>query len=577
MVKTAGKICVALTALWVVVTHAQVSLEIRSNRGEPIEQVAIGEPFQVEITIKNIAGHPTMPRLAGDEHISCHRTGKRTSIINGNTTHTYTYRAQVNEPGKYQLGPAQVTVAGQEHESNQMVLTASEQTVTRGGRRKQARGDQVEARLMVGKQSAIVGEEIPCELRFYCDDTPIEVVPQFGQPALDSFLIKNVSGPRVEQESNGRRYVEWSWSLYPKKAGDITIPAHNVDYDVPSQRESIWWGMAPWGMRVERKRAYSNGIRIAIEELPDDARDVDAIGDIEQVTAHISPAVARQGEGMVLALDVEGRDGVDQIERFELQNMPDSLRHYESKRVTLPPDDSSSSPRRRFEYVVQGLEAGSWLIPEQTISYFDPASRTRKTVQTSPLSVTITPGSALAVTRQVSTPEDEDTSTPHQIVAGLCPLHEDGPIHESGAPLHVPWFLFAIFMALPLGWSAYLSIDRVWQRYYRRNAQEIRAKNAFRSARSKLNKIRAGKSSSSVYHVLLQCIAERLMRSSLDISHDEIEETLQNAGFASEQLVAWRTFFNRSAEQTYGSSSPNADDDLLSEAYDWLSLLEGTL
>jgi len=112
MVKTVGSrfFFILLLTLSTRCIEAGVLLKVRDTDGNTIEQIAVGQPFRVEVVVDGLTGTPSLPTLEHDPLISCQRTGKRTSIINGRSTHTFTYQAQAEQPGRYIIGPATLSV-----------------------------------------------------------------------------------------------------------------------------------------------------------------------------------------------------------------------------------------------------------------------------------------------------------------------------------------------------------------------------------------------------------------------------------------------------------------------------------
>jgi len=575
MDRTAGKYALMFFSILAVCANifAGVSLKVRDTNGGAIEQVAAGQPFQIEVVITDMHGNPSVPTLDHDTRVHSQRTGKRTSIINGRSTHTFTYHAQTDEPGSYRIGPASVSVGSTRYTADPISVTVGDRTVAT---KKQPGYGDVELYLVTDKKEAVIGEKITCALRLYADDTSIGVSQAIGQPKLKEFTVSQVGTPRARQDERGERCIEWRWTIYPRTSGTYTIPAHSIDYEAPVYHEDFWWGVRSiLGPRMERKRAYSNSAQLSIEPLPAEAQDAQAVGSFDSMVATITPAVAKRGEGMVLSIEISGDEGFDQIEQFPLTSMPDDLRCYESNTSTQYTDGDCIAGSRTFEYVVQGVEPGSWTIPEQTLTYFDTQTYRRKQLHTTPLSVTVTPGTAPPprATSSPHTPEPTDVSANNEGNRPFCAIDEDGPWQKS-SPIQLPWLLFFVLLALPVGWLLYVVIDSMWRDYYRRNEKNIRARRAFATARTRLKQ---GSPLTTTYHILRQCIAERTGTKEQTLTNDEIEQLLIQAGLSDEQLLAWHEFFHQCAQQAFGAPSEAETTRIRQQAHEWLDRLQKVL
>ncbi len=71
------------------------------------------------------------------------------------------------------------------------------------------------------------------------------------------------------------------------------------------------------------------------------------------------------------------------------------LKYYESKHYIVSSENRNIVPKKRFEYIVQGMRAGKWQIPPQEFVIFDVEKEAYKTFKTKPLTVTITSNTAM--------------------------------------------------------------------------------------------------------------------------------------------------------------------------------------
>jgi len=576
MDRTVGNYALLLALLFWSTAYSGVQLKLKDTEGRSITTIAVGQPFQIEVLVNDVAGNPSIPTLEHDAQIQSQRTGKRTSIINGRSSHAFTYHAQANGMGAYKVGPAFVSIGSTRYTADPVPLTVGERTVHTNPMPRNNYQAPVELQLITDKKEVVVGEKVNCVLRLYTDDTSIGVSQAIGQPKLNSCNVTTVETPQARLDPNGQRCIEWHWTLYPHKVGTQTIPAHSVDYEAPRYENEIWWGMRSLlGPRMERKRVYSNSTQLTINPLPAEAADAQLVGSLDTIEAAITPAVAKQGEGMILSITLRGREGFDQLEQFPLSGIPEELLFYESNKSTDYTDGNYKEGSRTFDFVIQGTEPGSWSIPAQKLIYFDTTDQRRKELQTTPLLVTVTPG--IVPPPQVVTQPPEGMSEEQTEQADekpFCPLNEDGPYNSTGTQPQLPWLLFFVLLMVPVSWLIYGLINQFWRSYWQRNATRIKARRAFATARAELQKENALR---STYQIVRQCIADRIGRPEQTLTHNEIEYLLIEAGLSDDQLAAWHDFLNQSAQQAFGVPSATEATKLRRQTLEWLDLLQKVL
>src|SRR5436190_9749937 len=180
--------------------------------------------------------------------------------------------------------------------------------------------------------------------------------------------------------------------MYPTKGGEFLIPAYSADYEIPLKDNHLLGSFFMFmNNRTDRKRVYSNAVKITVDSLPHSNISAQAVGVFDNIHAQITPAVAKEGEGMVLSLEINGNGNMHAITTPVL-HMPSALKYYDSN-TTIINDDDNECVKKRFEFIVQGMETGDWEIPEQSFVYFDINKQDYVTLKTSSLSVSIQPSS----------------------------------------------------------------------------------------------------------------------------------------------------------------------------------------
>lgn len=192
MVKIVGKIfiicCIAQIATFL---DASIGLEVRSDSTIP-NQVIIGQPFFLDITIKDITG--TIPNftIQGIEKFNAKQTGSFRSTLNGKVTARYSYQLRINKVGTYTIGPATLDYQNQHITSNTVPVTVV-QDMHVSSQQNNAHQAEYKAflRLIIDETSVVIGQAIHCTLRFYYQDPSLSL-NNVTMPELPAFEIKEV-------------------------------------------------------------------------------------------------------------------------------------------------------------------------------------------------------------------------------------------------------------------------------------------------------------------------------------------------------------------------------------------------
>jgi len=561
--------------------YAGITLRMTDAQGHELEQVAAGQPFIVELAVSDMGSHGSAPSIKGDSRITLQNRGQHSSTYNGKTTLKYLYQARIDEPGTYVLGPATVVQAGQPSNSNTMYIIVGTTQKTIGKQNKKESED-VLFELSVDKKRLFVGESTPVTLTFYYSDDTV-VLKNIMPPALEGFSLRGVDVnhyTRGEEKIKGSlyNYIRWEWQLSATKSGTLIIPAYGAEYEkLASNNNRFGFELFFAGRTNERVRVYSNALSIYVDPLPPYNGPVTAIGSFKQVTATLEPSVAQEGEALVLAIEFEGDGDLDAIKTPELQAMPEALKYYDSKHYIVPSEDKNQFPKKRFEYIVQGLRAGAWQIPTQEFVIFDVKKKVYKTFKTKPVTITITPNAVLQK-EGVSGTENSSVakSAAQETSDTLFPIDEIGLWYRVAERAPLPLWLFVLLSMLP---GVYIVIDMAWRMIKKRaslHAPAMRAKKAFVNARDALEKAQNVDDVTRIYTILMQLIADRCMIDSKEVTQDFIEKKLQEVGLSNLDRTKWHDFFTQVTECAYGRKTTDGIG-LFTRAKTWIDTLEEVL
>lgn len=554
--------------------YAGMSLQVVDTQGVPLEQVATGQPFRLEVTVTDVSSFSQYPHVAGVEKFAVRNAGMRITTVNGRTTAHYSYELRIDTPGAYILGPAEFTIRGNTFSSNKINIRVADETIaqTTTPEKSKRKHETAFIRLTTDKQQVVAGERIACQLRFYFTD-PRLGLKQLIMQESKQITRKPMRGPFTGKETiNGvvYNYAEWTWDSYIKNAGRHVIPAYGVDYEREVEEDRSYWGGFSrfFGKQVEQKRIYSNAVTLQVDSLPVQD-DIQGIGTFSYFEVSAHPSVAKQGEGIIIALELAGNGNIHEVAIPQLHGVPNELRYYESKQAVEEPEEKDDLYKKRFEFVVQGLKTGSWQLPSQTFTYYDVENRKVRTIKTAPLTLTIMPGIAKA-----AAPLDDDLSAEKKAIA---PLHEQGPWHAAPSPWRFSWGMILLLMLLPIA----LLIGRGMMLHFRRRVKVpyeiIREKYAFSHARKQFNTLRRERNARKLYALFVELIANKCKVSLGSVTAPFIAIYLKNKKVPEDAIEQWNIFFKTITERAYGSSHAQIDEELFKQAEQWLNDLQKTL
>jgi len=581
MVNIAGK-CLGMTLAIGVSTLCAVQsidLKIKSLDGAPLQAAGVGVPFLVEVVSQ---GRDTSqaPKIAGLETFKAQRVGFNIRREGNDTRSSYTYKVRIDVPGSFVIGPAIMYPNGVQQQSKAIRLTVKDvQEVDPAYTQKKEYPDAL-LQLSVDKERVYVGERCTCTLTFLGKRDSVKI-EQIEEPQITECVIGPKTQPIIDtQVIDGAEYVSmsWSWTLFPKVAGSIVIPACAAHYISEQERnDGLAMFSAFFAMRAERKHIYSNAVTITADPLPETDKHVDAVGEFKNFQANIEPSVALEGEGMVLTVELEGDADFNTLKSFQLQNMPQALRWYDSKQYIRDTHGAYGLPVKCFEFIVQGLQSGSYEVPSQTFTYFDVTKHAYVTLKTSACPVTIksNPVSALQKKPYAQEPTLYETTASSEQKSQFPALNTWASLRPVRERQALPWWLFFVLAGAPL----VLFMVYIFRLYAKSREGYFKRVYAFKQAKRRIKQAAHDERMQELHTIFMDMFALRLQCPPAALSQHVIETTLRNKGIIDNDLRAWDMFYTRMYERAFFTMHNNHDADsmLFKEALRWVHTLEKIL
>ncbi len=578
MVKKIGNAFLAL--MFMMSCHAQdtsVALDVLNQHGRPITEIGVGVPFLIEATISGNE-QTTAPVIDRLKSLHIEDQGLVSTIkttINGVSSNkkVYRYVVRADKLGTFTIGPARVRTSNREVRSH--AVSVSVVAVP-----KATNDQEAVIRLYCDKDQIYVGQKVSFTIRFYYQKG-VSLIgisePQVpgAQPLQGPFSgVDAIDGQRMN-------YLEWRSSYFPTTVGTITIPAVRAAYKIPRTQQTHAFDFLSsfFDTGFEQKYVYSNGVSLSVDSLPDAGEDATAIGSFDNFQLSLDRDQARQGDGIVLTLSVEGDGNFDTMHTPVL-TIPNELTYYDSKSNVQ--DRGSNRQKKIWEYIVQGTRPGIIAIPSQTFTYFDVSSKEYKKLKTKPVSVTITSIESSAKQNSVDKPDLQSAqTTKNELPANMqqqdkIPLMANGRINEQQS-WHLPWWIFWLCCAI-VGF-ALLSVFGIsqYKQYCIVNATRNEYASAFKMARKELKQAQKNDSTKrELYDIFMRLFARRARCAINEMSEERMSEQLTTGGCPPHLLTQWEDFFRKCSEYAFFMHAKESTN-LYGQAEQWLVRLHDYL
>lgn len=575
MDRIVGKLIISVVLLCGSYVYGSLSLQVTDIQGNSVHDVQAGEMFLVLVSASDDDTEIAEPKIKGMQDFYVKRVGYRMATVNGVKSVQYTYHVRIDKPGLYTIGPA---YDPDTHTSSQTVRVkveagthSSQAKKSSKQRQKDKRAEPVLLRLWVEQDRFFVGQQVKANLRFYVPEDEAISLEQLITQEPQNVVVSERSGPvKGQQELEGKKYVyyEWQWNMSVQQSGTIVIPAYGLDYMKHITVDRSFGLLSFFGPSYERKRVYSNALTLHIAPLPSTDKQVQAVGHFSRYQMYISPSVAKQYEGMVLSLSIEGDGNMQAIEAPELIGMPEDFKWYPSKHYIEP---SSFGQKKVFEYIIQSLKEGEWEIPAQHFSFFDVSTANYKELRSSSSFITVLPGT-LSMKEYIKEEKVEDTITSVPSASSMPILYAFDQYEQQP---HLSWFWFFVCAVLPILFMMGAWITHMLYRVMHYIAPHYTKKRAFSYAQKQLACAYQQHNTQALYAIFIQLFALRKECAITSLSIHEINTIIQSSNLSDEHKQKWQTFFAAVAEVAYaGSAAPKEILRLFHEAAIWLQELE---
>lgn len=395
--------------------------------------VSVGEQFSLTLSLNARGEDLQMPELS-DFHIlmgpsvSSSRSfqsinGKMTQSVN----YSYTFILQAKAEGIYTIPPAAIKAGRKMIQSNSIkieVIQGRKQTPSNQNQQSQTQSntnteissdDNLFIRFETDKTNVYKGEAIVATFKLY-SRVPLSVADQ-SLPSFEGFWTQNIEIPQAEQTRtqeavNGLIYNVYTLQkkvLIPQQTGTLYIEPAEMTFDIQQRvrPQSIFDDMFG-STRTIRANKKTKRITINVKKLPPaPAAFNGAVGNFT-LTSTIDKTSIAANEAITLQTKVSGNGNLRHISPLEFTFPPDFEVYDPRTSYQIKAGDKGISGSTSFEQVLIPRFAGDFSIPSCPFVYFDPNTKTYKTLNTKKFNITVDRGNEDQSTTVVSARSKED-------------------------------------------------------------------------------------------------------------------------------------------------------------------------
>jgi hypothetical protein len=388
-------LCTLLANCWA--TDIQVKAELRP------EHFALDQQAAFIVTIEgSSAAQPELPSVQGLQ-FQPRGQSQQTSWVNGQVSASvsFNYVVQADKPGKYTIGPVQVTVAGRNYSSQPITCTVgpAQQSGARqsapqfGGSKVPALSADESAKIgtltiIPTKKQFYVGEIIPFTIKAYFE--PRKRININTAPVLtgDNFLLHDLDKEPVQRQEKfmGRwgTSLTWQGAFSAVKEGPSSLSVQlDVDLLVPQQRQQQRH-IDPFDMfndpffdnffnsyQKKEVKLTSQKQDLTILPMPSKNRPADFTGAIGTFSLAVtaSPTDGKVGEPITLKIKIDGKGNFDRVQTAVLQERKGWKTYPASANFT---GQNGGKGEKTFEQAIIPTDTSLTEVPSLRFSYFDP-------------------------------------------------------------------------------------------------------------------------------------------------------------------------------------------------------------
>jgi len=483
--KVRSILCLGLWALCL--PHAVGAAEIEFTASIDRARSGQAEPIRLTLAIisdENVSHMPSPEIALKDFYVEGPSVSTRVEMVNFNTSFTreLVYVLYAKRTGKITIGPARLTMNGQQYQSKaievEIVKGSSRRAARTTGKKGAAKEFRLEDNLFLLARAdyhrVYVGQQITADYnlyyRFRLHNVGFKEIPTFA-----GFWVKELY---VAQQLQSRREtyegVDFNVAplrrvgLFPTSAGSYEVGVLAVSCDIPQQRgrrgsllEDFFAG-DPFFGRSQSVLVQSDPIQVEVLPLPQQGRPKEFAGAVGRFRLDVQaqPTHVAAGDPVTLKVIIEGQGNMAAVQAPDVGGA-EGVKIYDPKSEEKEQiSNGIYGGWRSFEYILIPEQGGMMEIPPVRFAYFDPYAEQYQVLESAPIFI----HSEGRVEEEVV--ESYGLSRRDIEAVGQDIRHIKPNAEELGAPtpLHRSVWFWTLQGTLPVAFFALL----LWQRHQQR-------------------------------------------------------------------------------------------------------------
>ncbi len=331
-------------------------------------------------------------------------TSNSISIVNGrssrNSSTTYTYVIRAVKTGTFKLPVMTVKIGDKVLKSKpfsiQILPMDSPAQSPNDGQadrsRSQGAKDEVFMLVSINKDKVYEQEPVIVTYKLYTLANVQQIAGEM--PQLDGFHVQELDSKAQMslkyERYNGRNYGTAIWRqyvLFPQKGGDFTIPSVSFDLQIEVQNTvddpfDVFFGGGSLSQSIKRTiKTKPLALHVTPLPTPKPANFIGAVGNF-QISSNLTPDQINSNDAATLRLVISGTGNTKIIKTPEV-NLNSDFDTYKPKvddRLKITANGYSGNII--YDYILVPRHEGQYDIPSMTYSYFDPQSKSYRTLST---------------------------------------------------------------------------------------------------------------------------------------------------------------------------------------------------
>ncbi len=344
-------------------------------------QVKKNERFQITFSLNSDGDNFQGPNFENFHVLGGPNPNTSIRRINGRTSTniSYSYFLKPKRLGKFTIPSAIIKSKGKTIRSNsitiQVVDGKTEEEIQVSGLK-----DELFIRLILDKNTAYQGEQIIASYVLYYSKN-IQDINQQKLPSLKGFWQKEIDLPQKQRlgqttykGKSYNTYIIKKSILFPQKFGKLTLDEMKISFLVhlPTKRRDMW---GRWMTKRQEMELSSPSIELDIKPLPMEGKPANFSGAVGRFSfnSSLSNDSIKTNETVSLKAKLNGKGNLPLFKLPELKAPADIERYEPKPSDKINYNNSGVNGTKEDEYILIPRHRGTYTIPSQKFSYFDPS------------------------------------------------------------------------------------------------------------------------------------------------------------------------------------------------------------